>query len=99
MDHGRELNNHERAELARRDEGRTCKLSMHADTIMLVYSLTIVLEILATDDDVNSKFWKLMFACLSFDPNEEASIQTTHLTPLFKKNLKIYNINDANKYC
>ena len=46
MDHGRELNNHERAELARRDEGRTCKLSMHADTIILVYSLTIVLEIL-----------------------------------------------------
>lgn len=46
MDHGRELNNHERAELASRDEGRTCKLSMHADTIILVYSLTIVLEIL-----------------------------------------------------
>ena len=57
------------------------------------------LEILATDDEVNFKLWKLMFACLSFDPNEEASMQTTHLTPLFKKNLKIYNINDANKYC
>ena len=38
-----------------------------------------------TDDEVNIKFWKLMFACLSFDPNEEASMQTTHLTPLFKK--------------
>ena len=63
MDHGRELNNHERAELASRDEeGRTCKLSMHADTIILVYSLTIVLEILSkTDDEVNFKFWKLMF--------------------------------------
>ena len=61
MDHGRELNNHERAELARKDEGRTCKLSMHADIIILVYALTI-LEILSkTDDEVNFKFWKLMF--------------------------------------
>ena len=61
MDHGRELNNHERAELASRDEGRTCKLSMHADTIILVYSLTI-LEILSkTGDEENFKIWKLMF--------------------------------------
>ena len=42
MDHGRKLNNHERVELRREEAWGTCKLSMHAETIMLVYSLTTV---------------------------------------------------------
>ena len=54
MDHGREQNNHERAKKLswgeREEKWGTCKLSRHVETIMLLYSLTIVLEILAIDD-------------------------------------------------